>query len=112
MSKDIKDKKIEIFYDAGKRNQLGDNIHDWKSRGKYWAYARMLSMREFHDYGLDIHEVDRLFILNYHKEIKPSDHIIYRDKEYRIYSIDTLNDNNQDMKIYATNVKPRRIGVE
>ncbi len=111
MSRDIKDKKIEIFYDAGKINKLGENTHNWISRGKYWAYSRMLSMREFREYGMDTHEIDRLFILNYHEEIKPSDHIIYQEKEFEIYSIDTLNDNKQDMKVYVTNVKPRRIGV-
>ena len=111
MSQELKDKKIEIFHDNGKINKSGDNEHEWVSLGKFWAYTRMLSMYEYKEYGLDTHNEERLFILNFHDNINPLDHIIYRDKEYSITSIDTYNDNKQDMKVYAQKIKPRRIGV-
>lgn len=109
MSKYLKDKRIEIFNNNVEWVGAGDHVHHWESMGKFWAYTRMLSMKEYHDYGITTEDVDRLFIINYNKDVNIYDRIVYRGKEYKIYSVDTYNDNKQDMKIYAVNDKVKLI---
>lgn len=105
----IKDKKVDI-YERGEY-ALDPTAPDWKTEGykkvlsNIWAYTRQLSediiVQQRHALIQESEIETRLFILNYHDEIKPTSLIKYKGDYYQITRVTTIDDYNTDMLAYV-----------
>lgn len=107
----IKDKKVDIY----ERVECApdQDAPDWKTE-KYkkvlsgiWAYTRQLSENIIVQQRQALIEESkietRLFILNYHEEVKPTSVIFYKGEYYKINRVTTSDDYNTDIIAYVNN---------
>ncbi len=113
----LKDKKIKIVVKTTTKDKYGQTVTVYKylSNTALWAYARQLSQSqalEAKTYGDD---ETRLFVLNNRNDLKMYDFIEYEGKYYTITRLDTTDDYNTELFVYAkdtpkgdtpTNIQP------
>lgn len=98
-----KDKKALIF------NSVSVNTNGYMSKSYYvprtpaaiWAYASQLSQTtvfEAKSYGED---VSYMFVFNLRTEVELYDLILYRNKWYEVTRVDTKDDYDTDIFVYA-----------
>lgn len=67
-----------------------------------WCYAKQNSQTLIFSAGVaNVNEENRFFVFNYNPEIKQGRYILYRDQWFTIKRIDTQDDYNGDMFVYA-----------
>ena len=101
-----KDKKAQIYIEADKYK---DSYGVWHSGGLYpispsllWCYARQNSQTLGFGNGVAyVNEESRFFVFNHNDHIKQGGLIYYKEKWFTIQRVDTSNDYNGDMYVYA-----------
>lgn len=115
----LKDKKAQIYKVI---EQGCDEYGNWLDgklvpRRSYelWCYTRQLTQDQIYSAHAFMNNETRLFVFNYHKGIKPQQLIQYKGDWYEITRVDTSDDYNGDMFVYANNymgiVKPYMIDI-
>lgn len=102
----LKDKKATI-YTKTKLSLNGDMpkyYYTPRTPAPIWVYAKQLSqdlILESKMYGVN---ETYMFVLNRGTRLKIANYILYRDKWYEITRIDTKDDYNSDIFVYASDV--------
>ena len=100
----LKDKKIAIYKVAhGLKNNEGFTKKRWQPihSGALWAYTRQLPAKEFFAAAAQQFQEERLFVINWRKDIAPGMVIRYRDNWFEIVRVDPLEDYKADIKLYV-----------
>lgn len=101
-----KDKKAQVYKEApSTQNAYGV----YQSGGFYpiaasslWCYARQNSQTLGFAAGVAyVNEESRFFVFNHNDHIEQGDLILYKEKWYEIQRVDTTDDYNGDMFVYA-----------
>lgn len=99
-----KDKKVKLIRkDSSRTDSMGFPITVYKyiTNQSLWAYATQLSQEQVFaaaSYGED---ETRLFVLNYRNDLQLYDIVEYKGKYYSITRLDTTDDYNGELFIYA-----------
>lgn len=98
----LKDKKINLITKTTEQDPLGQ----WKTVYKYlannvWAYATQLSQDQVFTAAQYGEDESRFFVLNHRSDLDLYDFVEYRGKFYTITRVDTKDDYNGDLFIYA-----------
>lgn len=104
MGKHLKDKKINLYKSVRvAKDKEGFGTRRWEPihPGSLWAYTRQLSAREFYEAAAQQFQEERLFVVNWHRDIVPGMVVRYRDNWYEITRIDPLEDYKADVKLYV-----------
>ena len=102
-----KDKKAFIYKDGESYQDAYGIWHDGKAESisgntPLWCYARQNSQTLGFSAGIAyVNEESRFFVFNNNPEIKQGRFILYRDKWFTIQRVDTRDDYNGDMFVYA-----------
>ena len=102
-----KDKKAEVFFrESGYQTATGiwQQGKDFYPISEFplWCYARQNSQTVgFHAGIIDVNEESRFFVFNYNPKVKQNMLIRYKGKWYKITRVDTQDDYNGDMFVYA-----------
>lgn len=99
----LKDKKAQIYASITEGAENGRDIINYYpiAENPIWCYSKQLSQDNayysYHNYD----EEARLFVFNYYKGVKVNDRILYNEKWYKITRVDTQDDYNRVLFIYA-----------
>lgn len=101
-----KDKKAQVYIEAG---SYQDAYGIWHKGGFYpiaasslWCYARQNSQTLGFAAGVAyVNEESRFFVFNHNDHIEQGDLILYKEKWFTIQRVDTQDDYNGDMFVYA-----------
>jgi len=98
-----KDKKVKIIRAYSELNALGQKSNGYRyiTNQSLWAYANQLSQTQTFNAKAYGDEESYFFVLNYRTDLTIDDFIEYRGKYYNITRVDTTDDYNNDLYIYA-----------
>ena len=104
MVKLLKDKKITIYKAVRvEKDKEGFGTKRWQAihPGTLWAYARQLSAREFFEAAAQQFQEERLFVVNWRRDIASGMIVRYLGNWYEIVRVDPLEDYKGDIKLYV-----------
>lgn len=106
----LKDKKALIYaiYYSTKSGRTEKKYYYPRTSSEIWCYARQLSQETVYEARLHGEDESRLFVFNQGTTVELYDLILYRSKWYQVTRVDTTNDYNTDIFVYA---KDAPIGV-
>ncbi|MBQ6739061.1 MAG: hypothetical protein IJQ57_11970 [Synergistaceae bacterium] len=103
----LKDKKAEIFEKVVTVDSIGarDLVYVPLFQNPVWVYARQVDADIF--FRKEQYKIQEtyFFVFNFYKNIKVGNAILYRDKWYEITRVDTDEDYNSDLFVYAKDIK-------
>ena len=103
----LKDKKCEVYNQVIKIDKIGarDTIYVSIFPSPIWCYARQVSADLFFRKEQFNIQESYFFVFNFSKIIRPQNLILYRDTWYEITRVDTDEDYNSDLYVYAKDLK-------
>lgn len=109
----LKDKKAQIY----RKTESGYDKDGFPVSEKYypiapaqiWCYSRQLSQEAVYYSQMAGTNETRMFVFNHYKCISVYDLILYRGKWYTVSRVDTKDDQNGDVFVYAEDTKVRSI---
>ena len=103
----LKDKKAEIFEKVVTVDSIGarDFVYVSLFQNSVWCYARQVDADIF--FRKEQYKIQEtyFFAFNYNKKIKIGNAILYREKWFEITRVDTDEDYNSDLFVYAKDIK-------
>ena len=102
-----KDKKIKLVRKHTERDSIGQYTTYYKyiSNNSFWAYATQLSQDQVFQAASYGESESRFFVLNYRNDLELYDFVEYKGKYYTITRLDTKDDYNGELFIYASDAK-------
>lgn len=99
----LKDKKITVYKVVHGTTDNGYAKKRWQPlhAGALWAYTRQLSAKELFAAQAQQFQEERLFVINWRRDIAPGMAVRYRDNWFEIVRVDTLEDYKADVKLYV-----------
>lgn len=104
----LKDKKARIFDVVSKRDSYGNykSYYVEATPAPLWCYSKQTSQSLFNAASiLDLTAEDRFFVFNNNAALEQRNYILYKNVWYQIERVDTQDDYNGDMFVYANIAK-------
>jgi SPP1 family predicted phage head-tail adaptor len=102
----LKDKKIRIVYANNGTDASGFSVSTYHDlyNNPIWAHYRSVSGREFFEAAMFNHEVNAVFTVNYHPEVKAGMHVLFREEAFKILYVDNVEGYKNDFKLHCKTV--------
>jgi len=104
----LKDKKARIYSVYTYQDAYGNHKEYYieATPAPLWCYSKQTSQNLYYAASiLDLVAEDRLFVFNNHDVIEVRSYIYYKNTWYQIERVDTTDDYNGDMFVYANITK-------
>ena len=102
----LKDKKALIYRNIEIKGNTGNTTMQWQpiSEAALWCFTQNLSGEITNNKLVIENEETRLFVFNYHFDIKQGYFIRYKNKWYEITRTNTTGDYNDEIFVYTRDV--------
>lgn len=99
----LKDKKAMIYKCVPVENNgfMPSSVYYPIATAPIWCYAKQLSQMAVYSAMAATMDETRMFVFNFHRNVKVNDLVFYRDTWYTITRVDTTDDYNGEMFVYV-----------